>query len=74
MGLSTDAIVEMTYYDKKRMHNLKYFTWVEQQGKDVEELNAQWYDEDYWGSRFQKTEDWDEKIMAFNEKVGLLKN
>ena len=74
MGLSTDAIVEMTYYDKKRMHNLKYFTWVEQQGNDVEELNAQWYDEDYWMSRFQKTEEWDEKIMAFNEKVGLLKN
>ena len=74
MGLSTDAIVEMTYYDKKRMHNLKYFAWVEQQGKDVEELNAQWYDEDYWRSRFQKAEEWDEKIMAFNEKVGLLKN
>ena len=74
MGLSTDAIVEMTYYDKKRMHNLKYFTWVEQQGKDVEELNAQWYDEDYWRARVQKAEEWDEKIMAFNEKVGLLKN
>ncbi len=71
MGLATDAMIEMTYYDKKRMHNLKYFTWVEQQGKDVEELNAQWYDEDYWRSRFQRAEEWDEKIRVFNEKVGI---
>jgi len=27
---------ELNYYDKKSIHNLKYFTWVEQQGKDVE--------------------------------------
>ena len=31
MGLGNDSMIEMTYYDKKRMHNLKYFTWVEQQ-------------------------------------------
>ena len=40
-ALTTDYIQELSYYDKKRIHNLKYFTWVEQQGKDLEELNAQ---------------------------------
>jgi hypothetical protein len=30
--------------DRKRVHNLKYYTWVEQQGKTYEEIQAQWYD------------------------------
>ena len=72
MGLKTDNMLEMNYYDKKRMHNLKYFTWIEQQGKSVEELNAQWYDENYWKNQFTKVDEWDEKIMEFNERTGLL--
>ncbi len=73
MGLTTDNMIEMDYYEKKRMHNLKYFTWIEQQGKTVEELNAQWYDEDYWKSRYSKVDEWDEQIEAFNERTGVLK-
>lgn len=72
-GLKTDYMIEMNYYDRKRMHNLKYFTWVEQQGKTVEELNAQWYDKDYWKSQYAKADEWDEKIMEFNERTGLLR-
>jgi len=66
-------MIEMTYYEKKRMHNLKYFTWIEQQGKTVEELNAQWYDENYWKSHYDKIAEWDEEIKEFNEKTGVLK-
>ncbi len=73
MGLKTDNMIEMNYYDKKRMHNLKYFTWVEQQGKTVEELNAQWYDDNYWKSRYAKVEEWDQKIEEFNERTGVIK-
>ncbi len=73
MGLGTDHIIEMNYNDKKRMHNLKYFTWIEQQGKTVEELNAQWYDHNYWKSQYAKVDEWDEKIMEFNERTGLMK-
>jgi cysteine synthase len=62
---------ELTYHDKKAIHNLKYFTWVEQQGKDVEELNAQWYDENYWKERFKIVDEWDRLINTFNDKVGL---
>ena len=72
LGLNIDHMIEMTYYEKKRMHNLKYFTWIEQQGKTVEELNAQWYDENYWKSHYAKIAKWDEKIMEFNERTGLL--
>jgi cysteine synthase len=73
-ALTTDYMQELTYYDKKRIHNLKYFTWVEQQGKDLEELNAQWYDyENYWGGIHQQTSKIDKLIREFNQRTGLLK-
>lgn len=72
LGTSIDYMIEMNYYEKKRMHNLKYFTWVEQQGKTVEELNAQWYDENYWDNQLSKEAEWDLMIDAFNKKTGLI--
>lgn len=68
---ATDNFAELSYQDKKRIHNLKYFTWVEQQGKTVEELNAQWYDVNYWKERFSVVPEWDKLIEEFNGKVGL---
>ena len=73
LGLKIDDMLELSHYDKKRMHNLKYFTWVEQQGKSVGELNAQWYEDDYWKSQYAKVDEWDQQIMEFNEKTGVLK-
>lgn len=73
MSLTTDHMLELTYWDKKRIHNLKYFTWVEQQEKDVEELDRQWYDEDYWKEKYHSYLEWDDLIREFNEKTGLQK-
>ena len=71
--LSTDYMMEMGYQERKRVHNLKYYTWVEQQGRSVEELDAQWYDEDgAWISVQNQAKEMDELIAAFNKKVGLL--
>jgi hypothetical protein len=72
LGIKTDHMLELSYHDKKRIHNLKYFTWIEQQGKTVEELNAQWFDDNYWVSEWKKHELWDEKIEEFNRKTGLI--
>jgi hypothetical protein len=66
-----DNFKELSYYDKKAIHNLKYFTWVEQQGKSAEELNAQWYDENYWKERFSIVPKWDKLIDEFNREVGI---
>lgn len=74
LGQTIDWMLELSYWDKKRMHNLKYFTWVEQQGKTVEELDAQWYDDNYWRTQFHSYEKWDELIREFNERTGLLKS
>jgi hypothetical protein len=42
-----DWIEEGTRRNRNQWHNLKYFTWVEQQGKGVSELDAQ-RGQDYW--------------------------
>lgn len=74
LSLKTDNLIELTYADRKRVHNLKYYTWVEQQGRTVEELNALWYDtEGTWDKVHKQCEELDELINQFNEEVGLLK-
>ncbi len=67
---SIDYFRELSYVDRKSIHNLKYFTWVEQQGKPVDELNAQWYDDGYWPERFNIVPVWDNLIREFNQAVG----
>ena len=73
-GIRPDTMQELTYADRKRVHNLKYYTWVEQQGKTYEEINKQWYDEHYWTDMHAQADQIDELINEFNEKTGLLKN
>ena len=73
LGESTDNMQELTYPDKKRIHNLKYYTWVEQQGKTYDEIQAQWYDPNYWSNARNKADEIDALIEEFNAKTGLLK-
>jgi hypothetical protein len=62
-------MLELSYVDRRRVHNLKYFTWVEQQGRNVEELNAQWYDDEYWNNIHRMAPQIDERIRMFNELI-----
>ena len=71
MGCNVEYVEELGYWDQKRIHNLKYFTWVEQQGKTYEEIQAQWYDPDYWSSKHRQVEELDALIEQFNEMTGL---
>ncbi len=71
-AVGIDHVKELDYYQKKRIHNLKYYTWIEQQGRDVEELNAQWYDyENYWEKLHGMAPEIDELIREFNQRTGL---
>jgi cysteine synthase len=73
MAMKTDSMMELTHPDRKRIHNLKYYTWIEQQMFNLDELNRQWYDyEQYWGEIQKLTPRIDELIARFNAKVGLL--
>jgi cysteine synthase len=74
LGTSTDHMRELSYADRKALHNFKYFTWVEQQGKDPDELRVLW-DQDFWDEVFsqEQVDEWDRLIRQFNEATGLLK-
>ena len=72
LGLKTDAMLELGYREAKRVHNLKYYTWVEQQGKAMEDLNELWYG-DEWEQVHGQAEALDQLINAFNEESGVLK-
>jgi cysteine synthase len=66
-----DYYKELGYYDRKAIHNLKYYTWVEQQGKSYEEIMEQWHPE-YWRNIFEDEIGYfDELIEEFNGEVGL---
>lgn len=66
-NLKLDFIEEGTYKNRKRWHNLKYYTWVEQQGKEVDELNAQAYQK-YWIEKQNSIEKIDEKLRDVRDK------
>jgi cysteine synthase len=67
LGTETSNMKELTYTERKAIHNLKYFTWVEQQERTVEDLNQLWYDRNIWHSLFNQPLKWDEMIEEFNK-------
>ncbi|MDX1414376.1 MAG: pyridoxal-phosphate dependent enzyme [Candidatus Promineifilaceae bacterium] len=73
LGVTTDHLQELSYVDRKRIHNLKYYTWVEQQGRSYEEIQAQWYDPNYWTDIHGHVDEMDALIDAFNDRTGLLR-
>jgi cysteine synthase len=60
-GQKLDWIAEGTRENRERWHNLKYFTWVEQQGKEVSELDAQRSDT-WWETEAALAEDADRRL------------
>ncbi len=74
VGTTVDYVEELTYETRKRVHNLKYYTWVEQQGKTFDEIQSQWYDDDYWSNMHNQIDNMDELIDDFNARTGLLKS
>ncbi len=72
-AITMDHTKELSYYDRKAIHNLKYYTWIEQQGRDLRELDDQWADHDrYWHAMFDQVDAIDALIADFNAGTGLL--
>lgn len=63
---STDWVLEGTKEVRERWHNLKYYTWVEQQGKSVQELDAQ-RDPQWWVGHQQRVQDIDKRLNVLRE-------
>lgn len=60
-GQKTDWIKDGTPDMQRQWHNLKYYTWVEQQGKTVEELDAQ-KDPEWWVKHQSLVPEMDKRI------------
>jgi len=69
-GIGTDPLRELSYRDRKALHHFKYFTWVEQQGRTVQELDHLWAPE-FWDETYAQVETWDRQIREFNGRTGV---
>ena len=72
-GQGIDNLLELRHPDRRRIHNLKYFTWVEQQGKTYDEIQEMWQQADYWSGVQKQAGQIDALIDEFNAEVGLAK-
>jgi len=70
-GQGAENVLELTVRERRRIHNLKYYTWVEQQGKRVEDLDAQWDDPALWRRVQLQAPRIDEAITEFNREAGI---
>jgi cysteine synthase len=65
-GQKTDWIQEGTREARLRWHNLKYFTWVEQQGKSVAELEAL-KSQEFWAGQRAYAAETDKLIEQYRD-------
>ena len=64
-----DHLLELSHLDRKRIFNLGYFTWVEQQGVSVEEFTARSAPV-LLGWAPELVPAWDAMIAEFNARSG----
>jgi cysteine synthase len=69
-GVADDHLLELTHTERKRIFNLGYYTWVEQQGITVEQFDSR-RDQAFWQGLQASVPAWDRLVDAFNEKTGV---
>jgi cysteine synthase len=67
-GATVDWIQEGTVHNRNRWHNLKYYTWVEQQKKTVAELDAQ-RDPSWWTAHQTQVKELDDRIRSLRKEL-----
>ena len=68
-GIVADHVLELTHLDRKRIFNLGYYTWVEQQGVGIDDFDRR-RDQRFWRSLVDSVPAWDRLIDEFNAEVG----
>ena len=67
-NVSTEHMIEMTEADRRRVFNLGYYTWVEQQGTPFELFEERRH-QSFWQNLRRYVGVWDSMISEFNERV-----
>jgi cysteine synthase len=68
-GIADDHLNEQSYVDRKRVFNLGYYTWVEQQGVSVEDFDRRRHAA-FWKALQDSIPEWDALIAQFNRDAG----
>src|SRR5262249_34294329 len=68
-GIVDDHVLELTHFDRKRIFNLGYYTWVEQQGVAVGDFDRR-RDQRFWRGLVGSIPTWDRLIEDLNAEVG----
>jgi hypothetical protein len=69
-GLEADHVRELDHRERRRIFNLGYFTWVEQQGVALADFDRR-LDQDFWDGLAGAVPAWNELIVAFNRDAGF---
>ena len=69
-GIVDDHVLELTHFDRKRIFNLGYFTWVEQQGVSIDDFERAGTSGSGAAS-WTAYRLWDRLIDEFNAEVGV---
>jgi cysteine synthase A len=69
-GIADDHVIELTHVDRRRVFNLGYYTWVEQQGVSVADFDRR-KSQSFWKSLQDSIPAWDKLIADFNEDTGV---
>jgi cysteine synthase len=70
-GIVDDHVLELTHLDRKRIFNLGYYTWVEQQGVAISDFDRR-RDQRFWRELVDSVPIWDRCIEEFNLEVGAV--
>ncbi len=70
-GAGTDHMIELTLEDRRRLFNLGYYTWVEQQGVSFQDFVRR-RDQSFWIGLRELLGKWDAMIEEFNRAAGQL--
>jgi hypothetical protein len=68
-GTDTEHLLELSEVDRRRIFNLGYYTWVEQQNIPFPTFEAR-RQQAWWDGLRSYTDRWDEMIVEFNERTG----
>jgi cysteine synthase A len=68
-SIADDHVVELTHASRRRIFNLGYYTWVEQQGISAEDFEVR-KDQSFWEGLVADIPAWDHLIEQFNQKAG----
>ncbi len=70
-AVADDHLIELTHVDRRRIFNLGYYTWVEQQGVSAADFDRR-KDAAFWTGLQASIPAWDQLITDFNADTGAL--